>query len=247
MRLVRQLRRVTGTAALALEMAGRLALLRALEDEPSLTSRAAVLQEISRVLLRLHCIEACEHGSPPEGPALIVSNHVSYLDPLVILARAPALPVAKEEVRAWPVIGRLCERSGVRFVARARAVSGASVLRTMARALLEGASVLNFPEGTTTDGSRVLPLKAACFAAARIARVPVVPVALRWETKELSWTGDASFLPHYLEVAGRSRIFVSLRWGEPLAASSDLETSRRAHEFLSRWIGEMPHAAAERA
>jgi len=248
-KLVRQVRRVVGTASIAAEMAGRLAFLRALEDAPDLRSRATVLQQISRLLLDLHAVKLEEEGHPPPGVALIVSNHVSYLDPLVILARAPALPVAKEEVRRWPLIGTLCERGGVQFVARSHSTSGACVLRAMARAMREGASILNFPEGTTSEGERVLPLKPACFSAARIARVPVVPVAIRWQSPGLSWTGDASFLPHYLAVAGRDRIRVRLRWGAelvPSAWTSDLELSHRAHEFLTRCL-EAPDAAAERA
>src|SRR5262249_54883280 len=107
-RLLRRLRRIGGAASAAVEMAGRLAVLRALEDEPDLRSRAGVLQQIARFLLRVHDIEVEEQGHRPDGAALLVANHVSYLDPLVIMASHPALPVAKEEVRGWPLIGPLC-------------------------------------------------------------------------------------------------------------------------------------------
>lgn len=250
MRLVRQFRRLAGTASIAAEMAGRLAFLRAAEDTPDLRSRATVLHQTAKLLLQVHSVEVEESGQPPAGVALVVSNHVSYLDPLVILARFPALPIAKEEVRRWPVIGALCERSGVQFVARSHSTSGASVLRSMARAMRDGASILNFPEGTTTGGGRVLPLKPACFGAARIAGVPVVPVAIRWESPALSWTGDASFLPHYLGIAARDRIRVRLQWGAALASSataSDLDLSHHAHEFLTRCLLECRDGAAERA
>jgi 1-acyl-sn-glycerol-3-phosphate acyltransferase len=243
-KLVRQVKRIAGTASVAMEMAGRLAFLRALEDEPDLRSRATVLHQVARLLLQLHTIEVRESGQRPPRPALIVSNHVNYLDPLVILSRVPALPLAKEEVRRWPVIGTLCEHSGVQFVGRQRVESRASALRTMVRTLAMGASIINFPEGTTSDGSRVLPFKPSGFGAARIAKVPVVPAAIVWESPELSWTGDASFVPHYLGVAGRERITVHLRWGEALSAA-DADVSHRAQDFLSRTIEEKPNAAAE--
>jgi 1-acyl-sn-glycerol-3-phosphate acyltransferase len=249
-KVVRRLKRIAGTASVALEMASRLAFLRALEDVPDPRSRATVLHQVSRLLLQVHAIEVEEAGERPAGAALIVSNHVSYLDPLVIMARCPALPVAKEEVRGWLVIGGLCERSGVQFVSRAHSTSGAAVLRTMARTLRGGASILNFPEGTTTEGGHVLRLKPACFGAARIAQVPVVPVAIAWESRELSWTGSASFVPHYLRVAARERIRVRLRWGAPLESSdgaTDLELSLLAHEFLARSVRETRDASAERA
>jgi lyso-ornithine lipid O-acyltransferase len=250
MKLLLRLKRMAGTASAAWELAGRLSLLRALEDAPDLRARADVLQQIARILLRVHGIEVEERGSRPAGPALIVSNHVSYLDPLVVMAASPSLPIAKDEVRGWPVIGPLCARAGVQFVARSRATSGAAVLRTMAKTLLEGASILNFPEGTTTCGREVLPLKTACFGAARIARAPVVPVAIAWESESLSWTGDASFVPHYLQMAARERTRVRLRWGGPLQPSgeaTDREIASRAHEFLSRAVLEGTNAATERA
>ena len=250
MKLLLRLRRIAGTASAALEMAGRLSFLRALEDAPDLRARASVLQLIARMLLRVHGIEVEERGTRPAGPALIVSNHVNYLDPLVVMASHPSLPIAKDEVRRWPVIGPLCARAGVQFVARSRATSGASVLRTMAKTLEGGASILNFPEGTTTSGREVLPLKPGCFGVARIAGAPVVPVAIAWESESLSWTGDASFVPHYLEVAARERTRVRLQWGAPLQPSGDAtdgELASRAHEFLSRAVLEGLNAAAERA
>ena len=244
MKLVRRIRRVAGTAATALEMAGRLALRR----ERDLVWCAATLQGIALRLLRIHGIAILEQGVRPKATALLVSNHVNYLDPLVLMALHPALPIAKEEVRRWPVIGGLCERAGVQFVARARTASGAATLRAIARALLAGVSILNFPEGTTSEGRGVLPLKPGCFGAARIAQVPVVPVAIAWESPELSWIGDDSFVPHYLEVAARERIAVRVSWGEPILPSrsaGDLDLSRRAHEFLARSLEEIRHAAAE--
>ena len=243
-----RLRRIGGTASAALQLAGRLAVLRALEEAPDSRSRAAVLHRIARLLLRVHDIQVEEYGPRPGGASLIVANHVSYLDPLVIMASHPALPVAKEEVRGWPVIGPLCAHAGVQFVSRRSSSSGAAALRIMARTLSEGASILNFPEGTTTGGREVLPLKPGCFGIARSANVPVVPAAIAWESESLSWTGDASFVPHYLMMAARERIRVRLTWGEPIDAScsaTNPELARRAHEVLSRALLENTHAAAE--
>jgi 1-acyl-sn-glycerol-3-phosphate acyltransferase len=249
-KLLLRLTRILATASAAVEMMGRLAFLRALEDAPDARSRATVLHQTSSALLKIHGIEVEERGTRPAGPALIVSNHVSYLDPLVLMAAHPSLPVAKEEVRFWPLIGPLCAKAGVQFVARSRTSSGAAILRAMARTLQEGASILNFPEGTTTTGRDVLPLKPGCFGVARIAGTPVVPVAIAWEGESLSWTGDASFVPHYLQVAARERIRVRIQWGDPLEGSrtaTDRELASLAHEFLARAVLEARDAAAKRA
>jgi 1-acyl-sn-glycerol-3-phosphate acyltransferase len=240
-RTLLQLRRIGGTASAAFELSARLGFLHALEGPHNLRSRAIVLQQVARLLLDVHGIHVDERGAAPADHALLVANHVNYLDPLVVMSAHPALPVAKEEVRHWPVIGALCERAGVQFVARARAASGAAILRTMARTLREGTSILNFPEGTTSEGRAVLPLKPACFRVARLAGVAVVPVAIVWESQDLSWTGDASFLPHYLRVAGRQRIHVRVRWGAPLHATpqiTDHDLAERARDFLLRAVQE---------
>ena len=241
MKSLLRLRRIGGTASAALELAGRLGLLHSLEEAPRPRSRALALQQVARLLLQIHGIHVDERGPRPTGNSLLVANHVSYLDPLVIMSAHPALPIAKEEVRGWPLIGALCEKAGVQFVGRARTSSGAATLRKMARTLGEGTSILNFPEGTTSEGRAVLPLKPACFRIARFAGAPVVPVAIVWESKDLSWTGDASFLPHYLDVAGRRRIQVRVHWSAPLQMSpetTDHELAERARDFLLRAIQE---------
>ncbi len=96
----------------------------------------------------------------------------------------------------------------------------------------------------------VLPLKPGCFGVARIAGTPVVPVAIAWEGESLSWTGDASFVPHYLQVAARERTRVRIQWGDPLEGSrtaTDRELASLAHEFLARAVLEARDAAATRA
>src|ERR1700686_5125783 len=138
--------------------------------------------------------------------------------------------------------GPLPAGAGALFLTRGDVASGARVLRAMLRAFERGVSVLNFPEGTTTPGAEVLPFHVGSFGAARIARVPVVPVALRYEPADLAWTGDAAFLPHYLKVASREASVLSLRICEPLhpiGSASDLELSRRARAAIQFALREL--------
>jgi len=152
----------------------------------------------------------------------------------------PCLPVSKLDVRGWPVIGALAGRLGVIFHARGDAASGQRVLREVEVALQKGMVVLNFPEGTTSDGRAVLPFRKGLFGVAARLGVPVVPVALRYQPAGLAWTGDATFLPHYLRLAARGRSSVRLRFGAPetSAAGSDAaalaEAVRRRVQALLR-------------
>jgi 1-acyl-sn-glycerol-3-phosphate acyltransferase len=244
-RIARLLTRIARTGLCAFDAAGRIRLLQhhgALDE----AAQARLLQRIAQEVLEVHgiCVEVV--GEPPRQPALVVSNHVSWLDPFVIMAHVPCLPVAKSEVSRWPVVGRIAERSGVHFVCRDNALSKARVVRTVAATLSAGTSVLNFPEGTTTDGTALLPFRPGAFRAARAAGVPVAPLAISYGCEGMAWTGDASFLPHYLGLLARDTCPVRLQFGDLLHARSvtELELARRAHRAVLQGLREVRDGAA---
>jgi 1-acyl-sn-glycerol-3-phosphate acyltransferase len=125
-------------------------------------------------------------------------------------------PIAKSEVGSWPLIGACARNMGVILVERDNVYSRAHALRQAMTRLREGINVLNFPEGTTTDGSHVLPFQCGIFGIAQLSEVPVIPIGLDFHDSELCWTGDATFLPHYLKTAARAKNEITLRFGKPL-------------------------------
>jgi 1-acyl-sn-glycerol-3-phosphate acyltransferase len=167
-------------------------------------------------IARAHDLEVRVRGDIPQGRALIVSNHVSYLDPIALLPLCPALPIAKGEVADWPIIGGASRGLGVVFVQRNDPADRVRVLRRVHRLLAGGAAVLNFPEGTTTDGAEVAPFWRGTFGIAQRLDVPVIPVALRYRDPDLAWCGQATFLPHYWRTVRRPRVEVSIRFGAPM-------------------------------
>jgi 1-acyl-sn-glycerol-3-phosphate acyltransferase len=178
----------------------------------TLMDRARALTAAMRDLCTIHAIDVDVIGVVPERPCVIAANHLSYLDPLVILSQLPAAPIAKAEVADWPLIGPAAAALGVSFVDRASIAARVRVLRRALGALRDGVNVLNFPEGTTTDGSRLLRFHRGIFGLAMLAGVPVVPVAIAYDAAELAWTGNATFLPHYWKLstrpAARARLIV---------------------------------------
>jgi 1-acyl-sn-glycerol-3-phosphate acyltransferase len=176
--------------------------------------RARTLRDGCRAVLGHHGIVADVEGVPPLGPALLACNHVSWLDPIVVAAYAPCVPISKLDVRGWPVVGKLAGGLGVIFYDRGNRRSGIDVLREAELALRNRVALLNFPEGTTTDGASVAPFHRGLFGLAQRLGVPVVPVALRYQPADLAWTGTATFLPHYLRLAARGHSRVWLRFGE---------------------------------
>ncbi|NJP25423.1 1-acyl-sn-glycerol-3-phosphate acyltransferase [Microbispora sp. SCL1-1] len=174
--------------------------------------REAVTTRWSRLLLRALGVRivtrrgfSCIGGSararavPEEdGPALLVGNHVSWLDPLVITATFACRPLAKAEVGRWPVVRTLAAGGGALFIDRDRPSALPEVVADMTAALRRGESVAAFPEGTTWCGREMGRFRPAVFQAAIDAGVPVRPVALRFlELPEGAGTG-VSTRPSYV-------------------------------------------------
>jgi lyso-ornithine lipid O-acyltransferase len=178
--------------------------------------RAGLVSWIAENLCALHGIHVVARGEAPQGPAIVVANHLSYIDPLAVLSHLPAGVIAKREVGDWPVIGDVVRGLGGLLVDRACPHSGARTLRTAGRMLRRGGRILAFPEGTTTLGGEVLPFRRGLFGLAQIEGVPVIPVALRYESEAPCWVGDAAFLPHYVRTTARAHTHVMMQVGPPL-------------------------------
>lgn len=210
-----------------------LAELGAVRISPPTEPRAAAhrLAGALGTIARAHDLDVRVRGELPCGPALIVANHVSYLDPIAILPICPAIPVCKDDVADWPIVGSIASGLGVLFVRRGVPYERVATLRRIHDLLAAGAPVLNFPEGTTTRGAQVMPFWRGSFGIAQRLGVPVVPIAVRYRDPELAWFGQATFLPHYWRTVRRARVEVELRFGASMHART----------------GEPPEAMAARA
>ncbi|MGC3861940.1 lysophospholipid acyltransferase family protein [Micromonospora chersina] len=160
--------------------------------------RRAALRGWARWTLRALGVRLLVRGRPPRGRALLVANHVSWLDILAVLAVAPARMLAKREVRDWPVVGALAAAAGTVFVDRSRPRDLPATVRRVAGALRAGHSVAVFPEGTTWCGAAAgcrpgRGFRPAVFQAAVDAGAPVVPLGLGYR-----YAGDPSTLPAFL-------------------------------------------------
>ncbi len=131
-------------------------------------------------LLRILGLRLRMLGAPAPAPALIVANHVSWLDIAAIGAVMPSRFVAKAEIRAWPLIGWLAARAGTLYIRRGDRSASAAVADEITQAFLRDQSVVLFPEGTSTDGRDVLPFHPRLFTPAIETECPVQPVALRY-------------------------------------------------------------------
>jgi 1-acyl-sn-glycerol-3-phosphate acyltransferase len=189
--------------------------------------KAAWLHEACRRLCRLHGFSVEVAGALDATPAILVANHLSYIDPLVLGSVVPCAPIAKAELADWPLLGAGMRALGTLFVRRGDSSSGARILRASLRALAAGVSVLAFPEGSTSrDGLQ--PFHLGIFGIARRARVPVIPVALWYDDPCIAWTGGETFLPHYLRTVMRPMTRARVRVGQPIAPSAPADQLARA-------------------
>lgn len=147
-------------------------------------------------------------AAPPAGKALVVCNHVSWLDIFVINSVIPCRFVAKADIRGWPLVGWLCEQTGTIFIARGRLREVRRTFEDLVGALHAGEHVAFFPEGTTALQGQLLPFHANLFEAAIDAEVPVQPFALAYLDGQgryhpaADFVGDCSFTDSVLAIAG---------------------------------------------
>lgn len=190
----------------------------------------------------------------PARPLMLVSNHVSWKDILVLGAIADVVYVAKSEVRDWPVFGWLARLQRSVFVERDRKRTTGEQIGQMARRLTAGEIVVLFPEGTTSDGNRVLPFKTSLFGAATAAipqvpegRVHVQPAAIAYVGLHglpmgrslrpiAAWPGDVALGPHLLRVLREGALDVEVHFGKPMVFDETTNrklAARRMEEEVS--------------
>lgn len=162
---------------------------------------------------------------------LLVANHVSWLDIIVLHAVCPqARFVSKAAVRHWPVIGRLTEAADSLFIERESKRDALRVVHHMAEALRAGDTVAVFPEGTTSDGRSVLPFHANLLQAAVVTAAPLQPLALRYTdaagspSLAAAYIGTTTLVQSLWAVVRASRLQVHV---QPLPALDSGAADRR--------------------
>ena len=143
--------------------------------------RDARVQVWAMQLLRIWGIDLEIRGQPVvSGPALLVCNHISWLDILVIHATRHCRFVSKSELREWPVLGTLATGGGTLYIQRAQRKDAMRMVKDMAQSLRNGDVLGVFPEGTTGDGIGLLPFHANLIQAAIEGEAPIQPLALQF-------------------------------------------------------------------
>jgi len=185
--------------------------------------REATVQAWAQRMLRILGIPLHVQGqAPARGPLLLVSNHISWLDILVMHAARHCRFVSKSDVKHWPLIGTLSTGGGTLYIEREKRRDAMRVVHHMAESLKAGDIVAVFPEGTTGDGETLLPFHGNLIQAAISANAPVQPVGLRFADRATGrnsegplYLGDDSLLKSlWRTLAGRPFV-AHVRFGTP--------------------------------
>ena len=196
-----------------------------------------------RVLCTLLRIHVRVDGEPVRDRAvLFISNHVSWVDIVVIGSIRPVAFVAKSEVRKWPLVGITAKIQRTVFVDRARRHQAANAVDEIVTRLAGGTSVVLFAEGTSSDGNRVLPFRSALVGAVRQAAagsIVIQPMSIcytglhgipmgRQHRPLVAWYGDLDFMPHIREFIERGAVDAVVGYGAPVAAGAEADRKAMA-------------------
>lgn len=171
---------------------------------------------IIRIINLLLGIRLQIYGKPPTQQGLIVANHRSYFDPIVMLIHRHTFPVGKKEVASWPLIGYLCKISGVIFVDRKNADSRQETCDAIKVVLDKGQSVINFPEGTTHVLPTTIDFNYGSFAMATKLKSAVLPIAIDYKVKTDAFVDDDTFIPHFIKCFGKRTTEIKMTYLAPI-------------------------------
>lgn len=207
---------------------------------PAQPARSRWLQWCSRRSLRVFSVRSESSGVPPQT-GLLVSNHLSYLDILVLVSLTPAIFVSKSEVKSWPVFGWCAQLAGTLFVDRTKRSDVARMNQLIGKALADGNVVVIFPEGTSWNGSEILPFKSSLLEPIVGTKHPLAVGHLAYAltdgdpAHEVCYWGDATFFPHLVKLMTKSHVNARVRFAPILQPATDRkELSLQLHAAVSR-------------
>ena len=205
--------------------------------QPDLWQRADWLHNSCKSVLDAMGIQCRVEGSPPPS-GLLVANHLSYLDILVLGATAPCAFVSKSEVRKWPIFGHFGALGGALFLDRRSRASAARTAIAIGERLALPLPIVLFPEGTSTDGSTVLPFHSWLFEPAVERGASITAASIRYEPngdrceRDLCWFGDSSFLPHLFRTMACDAIPVQVCFGSPYVYEARQTAARKTRDAI---------------
>lgn len=172
-----------------------------------------------RMILNIKVSVSGDEGQLERGGYVIIANHMSYVDGIVLGSIFPILFVSKREVKSWPIIGQWNTLCGTIYINRQHKEQVGNLVEEMIGKLKQEANILLFPEGTSTNGEKMLPFQTVPLAAPLRNRSIIVPTTIAYKSLDdkpisatnrdaIYWYGDMEFLTHFWQLLGHRSIEV---------------------------------------
>ena len=198
----------------------------------------SIAHRFFNIFLRgVHVLSGMEihwHGSPPETPHVMMGNHRSYADAVVLPVSFPVVFVARHETKSWPIVGWGATLLGTIWVKRDKKESRRATRAALKDRLNDGYGVVIFPEGTTNVGPELLPYHKGMFYTCAENGFPIAPAAIEFEDPNIAWVNAEWFIPHAFRHFGKKRIVVHVGFG-PSFKGTDAE---KLLEDVRNWTQE---------
>ena len=205
-------------------------------------------------LVHLFGIKVKVSGKIEKKNVLFVSNHISYLDIFILGSLTKAIFVAKSEIKSWPIINKIAAIGKTIFVNRARVMTIRDQVEILSNALKKGKNLILFPEGTSSDGSKVLPFKSSLFGLSDLyskKKYKIQPISLTYSKLDgvpvdrkfrpfFAWFGNMDLVSHAWQFLGLglSEVYVHYHKSVPLNSFKNRkEASQYCFNVISEQVG----------
>lgn len=182
------------------------------------------------------------HGHvPPPNQAItstmVVANHISWVDIHALNSIVPLRFIAKSEIKNWPIIGYLARKANVLFINREKRQDAARIMQVTSRSLMDGDNLCLFPEGTTTDGTTMMPFKSSIIQAAIHAKATIHPVAIRYPNPNgsanigVAYAGETTMKESMLQILSQKNPVVELHFLAPIHTTALAHADKNRQEL----------------
>ncbi len=211
--------------------------------------RARIFHLWARVIARALGMRVTVEGKPPSSPFLLVANHLSYVDVVLLVSQMPCTFVARADLKDWPLFGPMVPAGGTLFLNRDRKRDIPRVIEQLKVPYEAGVGVVIFPEGTSSNGETVPPFRSSLLEPAAQGRFPVYHAVIRYETpagqpsarQSVCWWGSMEFLPHLIGLFGLPRFDASLVFGrEPIVRGDRKQLATELREAVKSRFRPVP-------
>lgn len=211
--------------------------------EPDLSREMRVVQTCAKRVAWIFGMRVTCEGPIPKGRFLLVLNHLSYVDMVLVLSAVNLRFLSKAEVASWPVVGRMTRILGTLYVDRTLRADLPRVIGEIESTLDLGCGVAFFPEGTSSPGARILPFKPSLFEVAASNGLELTCAALSYRTEppappaqfSVCWWGGMTFLGHVVRLLAVRGFEARLAFGEERVSARDRKVlARLAHDEVAR-------------